>query len=95
MYGFHKADPADKIASVKCPILFIQGDKDDWVSLDVTERLYKLSNNPLDEIWFVPNAGHTKTFGIDPDGYIDRITTFFSKFEKKPAQTQQPSAVNS
>jgi pimeloyl-ACP methyl ester carboxylesterase len=95
MYGYHKTDPADNIASVKCPILFIQGDKDDWVSLDVTERLYKLSDNPLDEIWFVPNAGHTRTFGIDPDGYIDRITTFFNKFEKKPVENQQPSAVNS
>jgi hypothetical protein len=94
MYGYHRADPADKVANVKCPILFIQGDKDDWVSVDVTERLYKTSNNPLDEIWFVPNAGHTKTFGIDPDGYIERITSFFSKFEKTTIEIRQPSAVN-
>jgi pimeloyl-ACP methyl ester carboxylesterase len=92
MYGYHRTNPADKVANVKCPILFIQGDKDDWVSIDVTERLYKLSNNLLDEIWFVPNAGHTKTFGIDPDGYIDRIASFFSKFEKTPLQNKQPSA---
>lgn len=94
MYGYHRTDPADKVANVKCPILFIQGDKDDWVSIDVTERLYKISNNPLDEIWFVPNAGHTKTFGIDPEGYIERITTFFSKFERKPLENKQPMAVN-
>ncbi len=95
MYGYHRTDPADKVANVKCPILFIQGDKDDWVSIDVTERLYKISNNPLDEIWFVPNAGHTKTFGIDPQGYIGRITSFFSKFERTPEDKRQPSAVNS
>ena len=94
MYGYRRTDPADKIASVKCPILFIQGDKDDWVSIDVTERLYKISNNPNDEIWFVPNAGHTKTFGIDPEGYIERITAFFSKFERKPAENNQPMAAN-
>lgn len=94
MYGYRRTDPADKIASVKCPILFIQGDKDDWVSIDVTERLYKISNNPNDEIWFVPNAGHTKTFGIDPEGYIERITAFFSKFERKPAENKQPMAAN-
>ncbi|MDD3677793.1 MAG: alpha/beta hydrolase [Dehalococcoidales bacterium] len=92
MYGYRRSDPADKVANVKCPILFIQGDKDDWVSIDVTERLYKLSNNPLDEIWFVPNAGHTKTFGIDPEGYVERIASFFSKFEKTPLQNKQPSA---
>ena len=45
MYGYRRSDPADKVANVKCPILFIQGDKDDWVSIDVTERLYKLSYN--------------------------------------------------
>ncbi|MDD4924431.1 MAG: alpha/beta hydrolase [Dehalococcoidales bacterium] len=94
MYGYHRADPADKVANVKCPILFIQGDKDDWVSVDVTERLYKISNNPLDEIWFVPNAGHTKTFGMNPEGYIERITSFFSKFEKTPIENRQPTAVN-
>ena len=81
LYGYHRTDPADKIASVKCPIFFIQGDKDDWVSTEIAEKLYKLSNNPLDEIWFVPNAGHTKTFYINPEGYISRITTFFGKFE--------------
>ena len=48
--------------------------------------------NPLDEIWFVPNAGHTKTFGIDPEGYVERIASFFSKFEKTPLQNKQPSA---
>jgi len=94
MYGFHRTNPADKVANVKCPILFIQGDKDDWVSIDVTERLYKISNNPLDEIWFVPNAGPTKTFRIDPDGYINRITSFFSKLERKPLENKQPSTVN-
>ncbi len=92
MYGYHRTDPADKVANVKCPILFIQGDKDDWVSIDVTERLYKISNNALDEIWFVPNAGHTKTFGMDPEGYVERIASFFSKFEKTPLQNKQPSA---
>ncbi len=94
MYGYRRTAPADKVANVKCPILFIQGDKDDWVSIDVTERLYKTSNNPLDEIWFVPNAGHTKTFGIDPEGYVERITSFFSKFERIPAESKQPSVVN-
>jgi pimeloyl-ACP methyl ester carboxylesterase len=95
MYGYRRTDPADKVANVKCPILFIQGDKDDWVSIDVTERLYRISNNPLDEIWFVRNAGHTKTYGIDPEGYIERIASFFSKLERIPADNKQPSVINS
>jgi pimeloyl-ACP methyl ester carboxylesterase len=88
LYGYHKTDPADTVAKVKCPILFIQGDKDDWVSLDITERLHKLSNNPLDEVWLVPNAGHTKTFYIDPVGYIEHITSFFLKFENPVAKNE-------
>ncbi len=93
LYGYRRTDPADTIASVKCPILFIQGDCDDWVSTDITERLHKLSNNPQDEVWFVPNAGHTKTFYINPDGYISRITSFFSKFENAVPEIIQPSKV--
>jgi uncharacterized protein len=93
MYGYHRTDPSEKIASVKCPILFIQGDKDDWVSTELAARLYKLSNNPLDEIWFVPNAGHTKTFRIDPEGYISRISAFFSKFEKTVPEVKQATGV--
>ncbi|MFA5629616.1 MAG: alpha/beta hydrolase [Dehalococcoidales bacterium] len=92
MYGFRRTNPADKVASVKCPILFIQGDKDDWVTVDTTERLLKLSDNPLDEVWYVPNAGHTKTFGIDPEGYIDRIASFFEKFEKVPTLSNKQEA---
>lgn len=82
LYGYRKINPLDRIADVACPILLIQGEKDDLVTPDDAYRLLKASGNPSDELWLVPKAGHTESYCLNPAGYIDRITSFFQRVEQ-------------
>jgi fermentation-respiration switch protein FrsA (DUF1100 family) len=90
MYGYRKVNPIDRIADVACPILFIQGEKDDLVPVEDAYKLFAASGKPSDEIWIVPDAEHTETYCIDPIGYIERVASFLAKVEqgkKRPAST--------
>lgn len=85
IYGYKLRNPAEMVADVKCPVLFIQGDKDDLVRTDDTHELLEASGNPSDEIWILSNVGHTQAYKADPIAYIDKITTFFDRcFEGQP-----------
>lgn len=83
IYGYRKVNPLGRIADVACPILLIQGEKDDLVTPEDAYRLLKASGNPSDELWLVPNAGHTEAYCLDPAGYIDRVTSIFQRVDKE------------
>lgn len=74
--GFDGKDPLDKVIDVKCPLLFIRGEKDELVPVEDMQRLLEASGNPQDELWVAPNADHCEGYKIDPVGYVDRVTSF-------------------
>ena len=78
-HGYKKVDPVSQVADISCPILFIQGDADDLVPVSEAYRLHKASDNPLDDLWIVPNAGHTQAYHTNPVVYIERVTGFLEK----------------
>jgi alpha-beta hydrolase superfamily lysophospholipase len=86
VYGYRKVNPVDRVSAVACPILFIQGGKDDLVSVREAHRLIKASGNPSNELWLVPDAGHTLSYSTDPDGYIDRVASFLARIERESAR---------
>ncbi|MFC2026901.1 alpha/beta hydrolase [Chloroflexota bacterium] len=87
MYGYRRVSPVDRVSAVACPILFIQGDKDDLVPVNDAHRLMEASGNPVDELWLVPDAGHTLSYLTDPAGYIDRVASFLAKAEEGTAKS--------
>jgi len=84
LYGYKKINPAGRVADISCPILFIQGDADDLVPVSDAYRLYKASGNKLDDLWIVPNAGHTQAYHTNPAIYIERVTSFLERAEGEP-----------
>jgi alpha-beta hydrolase superfamily lysophospholipase len=88
MYGYRKVNPVDRVSAVACPILFIQGDKDDLVPVSDAHRLMEASGNPEDEVWVVPDAGHTLSYLTDPAGYMERVASFLAKAERAAARKQ-------
>ena len=80
MYGYELRNPADMVKDVSCPILFIQGDSDDLAYVEDANKLFEASGNPSDEIWILPNVGHTQAYNTNPVAYIDRVTTFFDRY---------------
>lgn len=61
------------------PILFIHGENDDMIPVAHAERLYEAADNPSDELWIVPGAGHTRSFKTEPQVYIEKVVDFFDE----------------
>lgn len=62
----------DKIGHVVCPILFIQGARDNTVPLKMAEKLYAAANQPKTMKVF-PEGGHVNLYKY---GAIDTVKTF-------------------
>ncbi len=60
-------------------IFFINGDADSITPLSGMQALYQAAGAPK-QYWVVPNAGHAQSFAIDPEGYMQRVDTFFDTY---------------
>ena len=76
IFGLDKESAIDKVARITCPIFFINGAKDESVPPEDTHRLFKASNNPLDETWIVTGASHSQSYSTYPDEYVKRVIAF-------------------
>jgi pimeloyl-ACP methyl ester carboxylesterase len=72
-----RLNPSDWAASVRVPVLLIQGEKDRRVNPDSSSRIFAKLGSKKD-LWVVPGAGHTEAFYKNPQTYVDRVTTFFA-----------------
>ncbi|MFC1919477.1 alpha/beta hydrolase [Chloroflexota bacterium] len=80
MYGvdFNAIRPIEYVNEIAPrPILFIHGEKDETVPVEHAYRLYEASQNPENQLWVVPDAGHVGSYVLHPEQYIDNITAFF------------------
>jgi fermentation-respiration switch protein FrsA (DUF1100 family) len=80
MYGvdFTAIKPVEVVGDIAPrPILFIQGGLDDTVPVAHAYRLLEASNNPLDQLWLVPDVGHVEAYRTYPEEYMSRVTAFF------------------
>lgn len=60
------------------PVFFIHGEKDGYISVAQSERLFRLANGQS-EHWRVPKARHNEAVKMAPEEYADRISQFFDK----------------
>ena len=60
------------------PILFIHGERDNYISVDQTRLLYDKAPSPK-YLWTVPEAGHNQSVSIHPKQYSARTIAFFRR----------------
>jgi fermentation-respiration switch protein FrsA (DUF1100 family) len=80
MYGidFTAVKPIEVVGDIAPrPILFIQGELDDVVPPAHAQSLLEASNNPLNQLWLIPDCGHVEAYVTHPEEYMDRVTAFF------------------
>jgi len=80
MYGvdFNAIRPVELVSEIAPrPIFFIHGELDETVPLEHAYRLHQASQNPQNQLWVVPEAGHVNSYVNHPEEYINKITTFF------------------
>lgn len=77
-YGwtFKAASPIKYIKDIEIPILFIHGDKDDYVPTYMVYDLYNAKSKGFKDIYVAKNAKHAEAFLIDPVKYDEIIDNF-------------------
>ncbi len=74
-YDLKDASALDAVKKSTTPTLFIHGDSDAMISVEMSKRLYEAAACDK-ELLIVEGAGHAQSQDIDPAAYYDTIRTF-------------------
>lgn len=78
-YSLKDASPIEQVEKSKTPILYIHGDKDDFVPYYMMDELYNATNSEKSKLT-VKNAGHGKADLVNPDLYWNTVSDFLDKY---------------
>lgn len=78
-YSLKDASPIDQVAKSKTPILYIHGDKDDFVPYYMMDELYNATSSEKSKLT-IKDAGHAKADLVNPDLYWNTVSSFLDKY---------------
>ena len=76
------AAPLDVIDKVNVPVLFIHGDADKLIPLEMMEKLYDACAAPKEK-FIVAGAGHADAKPTNPAAYFDKVFAFLDANERR------------
>ena len=72
------------IPEITIPILFVTGDKDTFVPMHMTQRLFDAATGSRHkELFVVPGGNHNDTFMVAGPAYGERLTKFIQLCHKE------------
>lgn len=74
--GIKEVSPEDAVKQISSPILFIHGEKDDFIPVQMSEKLAALKLNGPKKLYVVSNAGHAESFWTNPREYATVVNEF-------------------
>lgn len=77
-YWFSDASSVNQLKKAKVPILFIHGDKDDFVPYDMLDKVYNAADVEKEKL-VVEGAEHAKSAYVNPELYWNTISNFINK----------------
>ena len=81
-YNFTEASSLEQVKKAKVPMLFIHGEKDNFVHTDMVYPLYEACPTEK-QILVMEGAGHGSSFSMDPDLYFNTVFDFVEKYVKQ------------
>ncbi len=78
-WNFEEASSLKQVAKCNKPMLFIHGDKDDYVPTSMAFRVYAAKSLPK-ELWIVPNATHATSYRLYPEAYTGHVKRFLEQY---------------
>lgn len=78
MRGF---DSKRKIGSVRAPLLFMQGDRDEVIPYKLGQDLYGAAPQPK-SFWTVEGAGHNDLIDVAGNGYREHLAAFYASLRR-------------
>lgn len=71
--------PVYNIAGVYCPVLFINGDNDDLVSIDEVKKMFEFCPSKNKDLWIVKGASHAKCPEVAGVVFVEKVLEFLKK----------------
>ena len=78
-YWLNEASAIEQVEKSKTPILYIHGDKDDFVPFYMMDELYDNTKSEKEKL-VVEGAAHAKSSTVNPDLYWSTIENFINKY---------------
>ncbi|MFF2481473.1 alpha/beta hydrolase [Paenibacillus sp. NPDC058071] len=78
-FDLNDASSVKQLASSRTPMLFIHGDRDDFVPYRMMESVYKATAAPKEKLT-IRGAAHAESSLKDPDIYWETVWTFLGKY---------------
>lgn len=78
-YFFGEADAIKQLNKNKRPMLFIHGDKDDFVPYSMLAEVYAATKGPKEQ-YVVHGAKHAEALSSNPSMYQKKVTEFIQKY---------------
>ena len=78
-WDFAEASSLEQVKKCHLPMLFIHGDKDDYVPTWMVYDLYEAKPEPK-ELWVVPNADHATSYKLNKKEYTEKVKQFTDKY---------------
>lgn len=79
------------------PMLFIHGERDSYLPVEASRRLYALAGQPK-HLWIAPGAKHNQAVIVHPERYARLVIDFFDRYlagAARPADAAPPAASRS
>ena len=80
-YWLGEASALEQVKKSETPILYIHGDKDDFVPYYMMDELYENTKSPKEKLT-IKNAGHAEGDLVDPQLYWSTVENFLNKYVK-------------
>ena len=76
-HSLYETDVCSYVKEIRCPVLYIHGEKDDFISSAGVYKLYDHTNSEKN-LWICDGAGHCESALKNRDAYSDRVKGFLS-----------------
>lgn len=76
-WNFKEASPLESVKRSSLPMLFIHGEKDDFVPTWMVYPLYEAKPEPK-ALWIAPGSDHAKSYQDHPKEYTEHIDNFIN-----------------
>lgn len=78
-WSFKEASSLNQLAKCERPMLFIHGEKDDYVPTKDVYKNYEAKSKGYKELWIAPGSEHAMSYKDHPAEYTKRVREFLSK----------------
>ena len=78
-WSFKEASSVNQLAKCTRPMLFIHGEKDDFVPTAHVYKNYEAKTQGYKELWIAPGSGHGASYKDHPEEYLRRVKEFLEK----------------